>query len=62
MTPDLSPIYCRGCRNKIGVRRPDGRILRRWKGRAVEFETGSVTCEGCGAVNALDRAAGAVLA
>lgn len=62
MTPEPSPIYCRDCRNKIGVRRPDGRIIVRWKGRTVEFEVGTVTCESCAAVNGLDRAGKVVLA
>lgn len=56
-----SPIYCRHCHNKIGVRRPDGRVIVRWKGRTVEFDAGSVTCENCATVNGLDNAATAVL-
>lgn len=58
----MTPIHCRGCRNKIGVRRPDGRIVVRWKGRTVEFEAGNVTCESCATVNVLDRIGIAVVA
>ena len=57
-----SPIYCRHCHNKIGVRRHDGRIIVRWKGRTVEFDAGSVTCENCALVNALDSSGNPVLA
>ena len=51
----MTPIYCTGCGNKVGIRRGDGVIVVRWKGRTVEFEAGNVTCESCATVNALDR-------
>ena len=53
----MEDIYCSGCRNKIGRRRPDGLIIVRHKGRVVRAASCTITCEECGTDNVLDETA-----
>lgn len=57
-------FLCTGCRNRIGMRYPDGHVVSRHKGREIRILAGGgeITCEECDGRTPVDKEANAVVA